>query len=79
MDKTRLSEVEEISGHGIRAVIDGRAVLAGNAKLMAQAGVECHPCEFTGTIVHVAADGRYLGHIVISDEVKEDAAETIAA
>ena len=79
MDKTRLGEVEEISGHGIRAVIDGRAVLAGNAKLMAQAGVECHPCEFTGTIVHVAADGRYLGHIVISDEVKEDAAETIAA
>ena len=53
--------------------------MAGNAKLMAQAGVECHPCEFTGTIVHVAADGRYLGHIVISDEVKEDAAETIAA
>ncbi len=79
MDKTRLGEVEEISGHGIRAVIDGRAVLAGNAKLMAQAGVECHSCEFTGTIVHVAADGRYLGHIVISDEVKEDAAETIAA
>lgn len=78
-NQDRIGEIEEISGHGIRAVIDGKHVLAGNAKLMARANVECRPCEFVGTIVHVAADGEYMGHIVISDEVKEDAAQTIAA
>lgn len=79
LNQDRIGEIEEISGHGIRAVIDGKHVLAGNAKLMAQANVEYRPCEFVGTIVHVAADGEYMGHIVISDEVKEDAAQTIAA
>ena len=78
-DKGRLGEVEEISGHGVRAVVDGRQVLAGNEKLMARFGVACHPCELVGTTIHVAVDGRYLGHILISDQIKEDAAAAIAS
>ena len=78
VDRSRTGHTEELSGRGIRAVVDGRTVLAGNGKLMAEAGVACPPCEQAGTMVYVAADGRYLGHIVISDQLKDDAAETIA-
>jgi len=79
IDKDRIGSVEELSGHGIRAVIDGKSVLVGSQKLMAQENVSFKPCELTGTIVHVARDGEYMGHIVISDEIKEDAAATIRA
>ncbi len=79
LDQDRVRDVQELSGHGIRAVVDGRTVFAGNEKLMAQAGVPCRSCELAGTIVHVAADGVYMGHIVISDEIKDDAADAIRA
>ena len=77
-DQERVAQVEEISGHGIRAVVDGRTVLAGNGRLMEQAQISVPPCNEIGTIVHVAADGTYLGYIVISDEVKEDSAAAVA-
>lgn len=78
-DLSRLGEVEEVSGHGIIAMIDGRKVYVGNDKLMEQAGAQWHPCHHVGTTVHVAWDEIYLGHIVISDELKPDAAEAISA
>ena len=71
--------MEELSGRGVRAVVDGRTVCAGNDKLMEEVGAAWHPCHRVGTTVHVAVDGEYLGHIVISDEVKPDAKEAIAA
>ena len=74
----RVSKVEELSGRGVCAVIDGKTVCVGNHKLMAEYGSECHKCHRVGTLVHVAIDGAYAGHIVISDEVKEDAAQTIS-
>lgn len=77
-DRSAVSDVQEISGYGVRARVDGRNILAGNAKLMELEGVFCKECELSGTIVHVASDGRYLGHIVISDEVREDSAEAVA-
>ena len=78
-DAARLGAVEELSGRGVRAVVDGRTVLAGNRKLMEESGIPCEDCERTGTIVHLAVDGAYAGHIVISDEVKPEAGEAIAA
>lgn len=78
VDKSRVDGVEEIAGHGVKAQVDGRTVCAGNDKLMESIGVEWHPCHRVGTTVHVAVDGSYAGHIVISDEVKEDAARAIA-
>lgn len=77
LDAERISKVEELSGRGIRAIIDGKTVCVGNQKLMAESGSECHKCHRVGTLVHVSIDGEYAGHIVISDEVKEDAAQTI--
>ena len=77
-DAARVSKVEELSGRGVCAVIDGKTVCVGNHKLMAEYGSECHKCHRVGTLVHVAIDGAYAGHIVISDEVKEDAAQTIS-
>ena len=74
-----MSDAEELSGRGIRAVVDGRTICAGNDKLMEDIGVSWHPCHRVGTTIHVAADGVYLGHIVISDEVKPDAEAAIAA
>ena len=71
-EQGRVADVKELAGRGISAVIDGRTVFAGNDKLMSEAGVTCHACHKVGTAVHVAAEGVYLGHIVISDEVKED-------
>lgn len=78
LDSNRVSQVEELSGRGIRAVIDGKTVYVGNQKLMAESGSECHKCHRVGTLVHVSIDGRYAGHIVISDEVKDDAAQAIS-
>ena len=77
VDHGRITSDEEISGHGIRAVIDGREVFAGNKKLVEQQGVSVPECGCRGTMVHVAADGGYAGHIVISDVVKETSAEAI--
>ena len=68
----------KLSGRGIRAVIDGKTVCVGNQKLMAEEGSECHKCHRVGTLVHVSINGQYAGHIVISDEVKDDAAQTIS-
>ena len=79
IDTSRLGEVEELSGRGLRAEVDGRSVCVGNDKLMEEIGVKWHPCHRIGTTVHVAVDGTYAGHIVISDEVKPDAKEAIRA
>lgn len=79
IDKNRVSGVEEIGGHGLTAKVDGKVVAAGNAKLMKKLGIEYHDCSHVGTIVHVAIDGKYAGHILISDVIKEHAAEAIAA
>lgn len=79
IDKNRVSDVEEIGGHGLTAKVDGKVIAAGNAKLMKKLGIEYHDCSHVGTIVHVAIDGKYAGHILISDVIKEHAAEAIAA
>lgn len=79
IDKNRVSDVEEIGGHGLTAKVDGKVVAAGNAKLMKKLGIEYHECSHVGTIVHVAIDGQYAGHILISDVIKEHAAEAISA
>ena len=79
LDASRVGEVEELSGRGVRAQVDGKTVCAGNDKLMEDIGVKWHPCHHVGTTVHVAVEGKYIGHIVISDEVKPDAKEAIAA
>lgn len=77
LDSGRVTNVTEISGQGIQATVDGHVVLAGNSKLMDAHEVAWHPCSHTGTIVHVAQDGVYMGHIVISDEVKPTSAQAI--
>ena len=77
LDKSRVSDIEEISGHGVTAQIDGRTVAVGNSKLMKKLGVEYTDCHKVGTIVHVAIDGRYEGHIVISDVIKPTAKAAI--
>ena len=79
IDAARVSNVEEVAGRGVKAVVDGHTICAGNDKLMDDIGVSWHPCHRVGTTVHVASDGVYLGHIVISDEVKPDAKEAVAA
>ena len=79
LDKSRVSDIEEISGHGVTAQIDGRTVAVGNGKLMKKLGVEYTDCHKVGTIVHVAIDGRYEGHIVISDVIKPTSKEAIKA
>lgn len=77
-DRSRVTQAEELSGRGVRAIVDGKVICAGNDKLMDEIGVIWHPCHHVGTTVHVAADGVYLGHIVISDQVKPDAKEAIS-
>lgn len=77
IDQADVKDAREESGHGVVATVQGRTVCVGNAKLMAEHGITCDACELTGTILHVAADGRYLGHIVIADTVKDDAASAI--
>lgn len=78
LDASRVSGVEEIAGHGVLAQVDGRRVAVGNRRLMERQGVSAAPCELPGTIVYVAVDGAYAGHIVISDLPKEDAKAAIA-
>ena len=78
IDRSRVTNIEEISGHGITATVDGHAVAAGNSKLMAKLGIEYHDCHCVGTIIHMAVDGQYAGHIVISDVVKPHSKEAIA-
>ena len=78
IDPNRVSDVQEISGHGIIARVDGKSVAIGNEKLMTKIGAEYHPCSHVGTIIHVALDGAYCGHIVISDELKEHSKEAMA-
>ncbi len=78
IDRSRVSDIQEISGHGIIAKVDGREVAAGNSKLMKKLNVKYQDCHKVGTIIHVAIDGKYEGHIVISDIVKEHAKEAIA-
>ena len=77
-DGCRVEAVEELSGRGIRARVDGRIVCVGNAKMMGDLGVEWHDCHLVGTIIHVAIDGRYAGHIVINDRVKADSPRAVA-
>ena len=79
LDRSRVSDIEEISGHGIRAVVDGHNVLVGNDKLMKSYNVDYRDCHSVGTVIHVAIDNEYQGHIVISDVVKPEAKEAIAA
>ena len=78
-DRSRVADIEEISGEGLTARVDGVAVAVGNPKLMRRLGVEYADCHSVGTIIHVAVDGRYAGHILISDREKPDAAAAIAA
>ena len=77
IDRSRVTDIEELSGHGITATVDGHTVAAGNSKLMNKLGVEYHDCHSTGTIIHMAVDGQYAGHIVISDVVKPHSKEAI--
>ncbi len=78
IDNGRIEGAAEESGHGVTATVDGRAVLVGNDKLMAAHGIEHHACDVAGTLLHVAVDDAYHGHIVIADVVKDDAAQAIA-
>jgi Cd2+/Zn2+-exporting ATPase len=78
-DDCVITDVVETAGHGVIASVNGRRVAVGNEKLMEREGAASHPCTLEGTIVHVSIDGTYAGHIVISDRVKADAAEAIAA
>ncbi len=77
IDPNRVTDVEEISGHGIKAKVDGHDIAIGNEKLMKLIGAECIPCHHVGTIIHVAVDGVYHGHIVITDELKENSKEAM--
>ena len=79
IDRSRVSDIEEISGHGILATVDGHRVAAGNGKLMAKLGVEYHDCHSVGTIIHMTIDGTYAGHIVISDVIKPHAKQAMEA
>lgn len=79
IDKSRIGEVEEISGHGVKAIVDGHVVLAGNRKLMNKFNISCEDCSNIGTVVHVGIDGEYAGHILISDIVKEHSKDAIKA
>ncbi len=77
IDQARIADVREESGHGVRATVDERVVLVGNDKLMAEYGSRWHECDLTGTVLHVAVDGEYAGHIVIADVVKDDAEQAV--
>ena len=77
IDQARIADAHEESGHGVSAQVDEHVVMVGNDKLMAEHGVDWHDCELTGTILHVTVDDTYVGHIVIADVVKDDAAQTI--
>ena len=79
IDRSHVKDIQEISGNGVIATVDGRQVAAGNGKLMDHLGVPYIPCHSTGTIIHIAIEGKYMGHIVISDVIKPHSKETIAA
>ena len=79
IDRSRVTDIQEISGHGVTARVDGVSVAAGNSKLMEQLGIPYHDCHSVGTIIHMAVNGQYAGHIVISDVVKPHAKEAIDA
>lgn len=79
IDRSRVRDIEEISGHGIIAKVDGKTVAAGNGKLMDKLGISFKECHSTGTIIHMAVDGEYCGHIVISDIIKDEAEAAIKA
>lgn len=79
IDQTHIAKVEELSGKGVAATVDTHEVLVGNDKLMKDCGIPFHDCELVGTILHVALDGTYIGHIVIADVIKDDAKTTIEA
>ena len=79
IDRSRVTDIQESSGHGVTAVVDGHTVAAGNSKLMVQLRIPYHDCHSVGTIIHMAVDGQYAGHIVISDVVKPNAKAAIAA
>ena len=78
-DHCSVADITEIAGQGIEATVNGQRISVGNDKLMDAVGAAWHPCHKVGTIIHVAIDGEYAGHIVISDRIKEDAAEAVAA
>ncbi len=77
IDKSRITEVKERAGYGVTGVLDGKRVAVGNALLMEEVGATCHECHLTGTIIHVASDGEYLGHIVVADVIKPDSKDAI--
>ena len=79
IDRSRVSDIEEISGNGITAKVDGHAVAAGNSKLMKKLGIDYMDCHSVGTIIHMAVDGKYAGHIVISDVIKPHSGEALAS
>lgn len=79
LDNTRIKNVEEISGHGIRAVVDGKEILIGNDKLLHKENIEHDVCDVEGTVVHVAVNKKYAGHIIISDRIKDDAIEAVSS
>ena len=78
IDRSRVTDIQELSGHGVTACVDGHTVAAGNSKLMTQLNIPYHDCHSVGTIIHMAVDGQYAGHIVISDVVKPHAKEALA-
>ena len=78
IDRSRVTDIQEISGHGVTACVDGHTVAAGNSKLMTRLNIPYHDCHSVGTIIHMAVDGQYAGHIVISDVVKPHAREALA-
>ena len=77
IDRSRIGAVEELAGMGVKAVVDGKTFYVGNGRLMEQVGAAWHECHLPGTVIHIAEDGRYMGHIVINDQLKPDAAEAI--
>ncbi len=79
IDSSRIKDIEEIAGHGVKSVIDGKVVLAGNAKLMKRERISYKEKNLVGTVVHLAVNNEYMGYILIEDEIKEDAARAIAA
>lgn len=78
-DGCKITDIEEVAGQGVRANVGGRLVCVGNEKMMETVGAAWHKCHHVGTIIHVAVDGKYVGHIVINDHIKDDSAEAVSA
>jgi Cd2+/Zn2+-exporting ATPase len=75
----KITDIEEVAGQGVRANVGGRLVCVGNEKMMEAVGAAWHKCHHVGTIIHVAVDGKYVGHIVIDDHIKDDSIEAVSA